>query len=53
MIPKNEGTVRFIMYQKKLNQIFLKTYLLPITGYKIQQLEGFQYAPALYFNIVY
>ena len=46
--------MRFITDYCRLNQKFLsKSYLLPIIGEAMQQLEGFQYAVALYLNVGY
>lgn len=54
IIPKNQGTVRFITDYRKLNQkIVRKPYPFPRIGVTMQQLEGFQYATALYVNIGY
>ena len=54
IIPKKEGTVRFIMDYMRLNQKLVKNlYPLPTIGDTIQKLEGFQYAEALYLNMGY
>ena len=54
IIPKKEGTVRFITDYWRLNQKFVrKIYPLPTIGETIQQPEGFQYATALDLNMLY
>ena len=54
IIPKNQGTVRFITDYRKLNQkIVRKPYPFPRIGVTMQRLEGFQYATALYIHIGY
>ena len=54
IIPKREGTVRFITDYQRLNQqLVRKPYHLPRIGETIQKLEGFQYATALSFNMGY
>ena len=48
MIPKKEGTVRFIKEYREINKrLFRKLYPLPRIGKTIHQLEGFQYATVL------
>ena len=48
IIPKKEGTVRFLSDYRCLNQtIVRKPYPIPRIGDTMQQLEGFQYATAL------
>ena len=54
IIPKKEGTLRFITDYFRLNQKpCRKPYKLSIIGKKIQQLEGFQYEIALDINMGY
>ena len=54
IIPKKEGTVRFIMDYHRLNQkLVRKPYPLPRIGKTVQKLEGFQYATALDTNVGY
>ena len=54
IIPKKEGTVRFITDYLRLNQkLVRKPYNLPRIGETMQQLEGLQYATALYLNMGY
>ena len=49
IIPKKEGTVRFITDYKRLSKKLVRNmHPLPGIGKNIQQLEGFQYATALY-----
>ena len=53
IIPKKEGTVRFLSNYRCLNQTNVrKPYLIPRIGDTMQQLEGFQYATALDLNIM-
>ena len=54
IIPKKEGTVRFITDYRKLNQMIVrKPYPLPRIGETMQQLEGFQFASAIDLNMGY
>ena len=54
IIPKKEGTVRFIKDYRRINQKLVRNpYPLPRIGETMQQLEGFQYATALYLKIGY
>ena len=54
MIPKKEGTVRFITEYLRLNHKLIKqTYLLPRIGKTMQQLEALLYATVLYLNMGY
>ena len=54
IIPKKEGTARFITDYIRLNQkLVRKSYPLPIIGETMHQLEGFQYVTALYPNMGY
>jgi hypothetical protein len=54
IIPKKEGTVRFLSDYRKVNQtIVRKPYPIPRIGDTLQQLEGFQYATALDLNMGY
>ena len=55
IIPKKEGTVRFLSNYRCLNQtIVCKPYTIPRIGDTMQQLEGgFQYATALDLNMGY
>ena len=54
IIPKKEGTVRFITDYLRLDQkLVRKPYPLPIIGKNTQQLEGFQYDTTLYINMGY
>ena len=54
IIPKKEGTVRFLSDYRRLNQtIVRKPYPIPRIGDTMQQLEGFQYATALDLNMGY
>ena len=51
IIPKKEGTVRFIAEHCRLNQkLVRKLYPLPRIGDSLQKLEGFQYATELDLN---
>ena len=52
IIPKKEGTVRFITDYRRINQqLARKPYPLTIIGDTMQQLEVFQYATTLYINM--
>ena len=54
IIPKKEGTLRFITDYRRLNQqLVRKPYPLPIIGDTMRQLEGFQYTTALDLNMGY
>ena len=54
IIPKQEGTVRFITDYRSLNQqLVRKPYPLPRIGDNMQQLEGIQYSTALDINMGY
>ena len=54
MIPKKEGTVRFLTNFKCVNKgILQKPYTIPRIGETLQQMEGFQFASALDLNMVY
>ena len=54
IIPKKEGTVRFITDYHGLNQkLARKTYPLPIISKNMQTLEVFHYATALDLNMGY
>ena len=54
IIPKKEGTVRFITYYQNLNhKIIRNPYALAILGETMKQLELFQYAKALDLNMGY
>ena len=54
IIPKNEGTVRFITdYQNLKQKIFRHLYPLPRIGETMQKLEGLQYATELDVNMGY
>ena len=54
IIPKKEGTVRFITNYRRLNQqLVRKRYPLTRIGETLQQLEVFQYGTALDINIKY
>ena len=54
IIPKKEGTARFITDYRRINQILVRN-MYPLTriGKTIQQLGGLQYATELYLNIGY
>ena len=53
IIPKKEGTARFITEYHRLNQkLARKNYPLPLIGETMQQLEVFQYASALDIRLV-
>ena len=54
IIPKKEGTVRFITEHHRINQkLVRKPYILPRIGETMQKLEVFQYVTALYLNMGY
>ena len=54
IIPKKEGTVRFITDFRRVNKtIVRKPYPIPRIGETMQQLEGFQFATALDLNMGY
>ena len=54
IIPKKEGTVRFVTDYHRLNQKLVRnSYNLTRIGETIQQLEGFQYVTVLHINMVY
>ena len=54
IIPKKEGTVRFITDFRKVNgQIVRKPFPIPRIADTLQQLEGFTYATALDLNMGY
>ena len=54
IIPKKEGTVRFLTDFRRVNQtIVRKPYPIPRIGETMQQLEGFQFATALDLNMGY
>ena len=54
IIPKKDGTVRFISDFRRLNQkIKRKPYPLPRISDTLQQLEGFRYATSLDINMGY
>ena len=54
IIPKKEGTVRFITDYRKVNgQIVRKPYPIPRIADTLQQLEGFTFATALDLNMGY
>ena len=54
IIPKKEGTVRFITEYRRLNhQLVRKPYTSPRIGETVQQLEGFQYMTELDPNMGY
>ena len=54
IIPKKEGTMRFITNYHRLNQkLARKPYPLPIIGKTMQQQEGFHYATSLDLNMGY
>ena len=54
IIPRKEGTVRFIMDYHRLNhKLVIKPYPLTIIGEKIYHLEGFRNLTALYLNMGY
>jgi hypothetical protein len=52
IIPKKEGTVRFLTDYRRINQgIVSKPYPIPRISETLQQMEGFQYATALDLNM--
>ena len=52
IIPKKEGTVRFIIDYRTINQkLVRKSHPLTRIGETMQQLEGFQYVAALDLNM--
>ena len=54
IIPKKEGTVRFITDFRRVNKnVVRKPYPIPRIGETMQQLEGFQFATALDLNMGY
>jgi hypothetical protein len=54
IIPKKEGTVRFLTDFRQVNKtIVRKPYPIPRIGETMQQLEGFQFASALDLNMGY
>ena len=54
IIPKKEGTTRFIADYQNRNQILvIYPYSLSIIREKMEQLEGFHYATALELKMVY
>ena len=54
IIPKKEGTVRFLADFRKVNRLIVrKPYPIPRIADTLQQLEGFKYATALDLNIGY
>ena len=54
IIPKKEGTVRFLTDYRRINQgIVRKPYPIPRISETLQQMEGFQYATALDLNMGY
>ena len=54
IIPKKEGTVRFLTDFRKVNgQIVRKPYPIPRISDTLQQLEGFKFASALDLNMGY
>jgi len=54
IIPKNQGTVRFVTDFRRLNaKIIRKPYPIPRITDTLQQLEGFQYATSLDMNMGY
>jgi hypothetical protein len=54
IIPKKDGTVRFITDYRKVNRMIKrKPYPIPRIADMLQQLEGFQYAAALDLNMGY
>ena len=54
IIPKKEGTVRFITDFRQVNsQIVRKPYPIPRIADTLQQMEGFKYATALDLNMGY
>jgi hypothetical protein len=54
IIPKKDGTVRFITDYRKVNRMIKRMpYPIPRIADTLQQLEGFQYASALDLNMGY
>jgi Reverse transcriptase (RNA-dependent DNA polymerase). len=54
IIPKKDGTVRFITDYRKVNKLIKrKPYPLPRIANMLQELEGFQFASALDLNMGY
>ena len=54
IIPKKEGTVRFLTDYRRVNQgIVRKPYPIPRISKTLQQMEGFQFATALDLNLGY
>jgi len=54
IIPKKEGTVRFLTNYRKVNgQIVRKPFPIPRRADMLQQLEGFTFATALDLNMGY
>ena len=54
IIPKKEGTVRFLTNYRKANgQIVRKPFPIPRIADTLQQLDGFTFATALYLNMGY
>jgi hypothetical protein len=54
IIPKKEGTVRFLTDYRRINQeIVRKPYPIPRISKTLQQMEGFQYATTLDLNMGY
>ena len=54
IIPRKEGTVRFIMDYRRLNQkLVRRPYPVPRIGETMQKLEGFQYETSLYLSMGY
>ena len=54
IIPKKEGTVRFVTDFRRVNKnIVRKPYPIPRIGETMQQLDGFQFATALDLNMGY
>ena len=54
IIPKKEGTVRFLIDYRKVNrQIVCKPFPIPRIADTLQQLEGFTFATALDLNMGY
>ena len=54
IIPKKEGTVRFLTDYRRINQgIVRKPYPIPRISETLQQMEGFQFATALDLNMGY
>jgi len=54
IMPKSQGTVRFVSFFCRLNaKIVRKPYPLPRIADTLQQMEGFQYATTLDMNMGY